>query len=294
MNSEYNRSLYILTVVSIIFAILVSAVGLFYTTGGQPYDFVNQYGDTVKIYGDGLYAFDDHFFAPIFRGSDLTLLFVAIPVLVAALLLDIRNQNVKTRLFFVSVMSIVTYHATSIAFCVVYNSLHLAYIILFSASLFAFIIGLMSIDYKQLVKKMDHSRSYKGLYIFLGFAGVALIVAWFPDIISALSTGRPPKSISIYTTSVTNVLDIGIIGPACLLSIYLMKNRIGMGYALAAVLLTLCGYVGIMVVSQSVFQFSAGIDLPLPVIITKAATFVVLAVFAFYFEYRFFQRFRSN
>jgi hypothetical protein len=44
-----------------------------------------------------------------------------------------------------------------------------------------------------------------------------------------------------------------------------------------------------MVVSQTVFQISAGIELALPVLFTKAATFVVLAMFAFYYDLRFFR-----
>jgi len=56
MNKSNDKSLYILTIIIIALGILVSAVGLFYTTGGQSFNMVNQFGDTVKIYGDGLYG----------------------------------------------------------------------------------------------------------------------------------------------------------------------------------------------------------------------------------------------
>ncbi|MDF2890522.1 MAG: hypothetical protein K0R80_889 [Clostridia bacterium] len=289
MNNNYDKSLYLVIAVIITLGILVSAVGLFSTTGGQPYEIVNQFGDTVKIYGDGLYAYDSHFYAPIFKGADFTILFVAVPCLIAALMHDVKKKTLKSRLFLLSIISIFTYHAASIAFCVVYNTLHLAYIIFFSASLFGFIIALGSIDKNQLIKCRKIPFSYKGVYIFLAFTGVALIAAWLPDIIASISTGRPPVSLEIYTTSVTNVLDIGIIGPVSLLTIYLMKKENGMGFALAPMLLTLCVYTGIMIVSQTVFQISAGIELPLPVLITKAASFVILAIFAVYFDIKFFK-----
>jgi len=288
MNMNYDKKLYILTVMIIVLGILVSAVGLFFTTGGQPYDIVNQFGDTVKIYGDGLYANDSHFFAPIFRGSDFTILFVAIPFLIAALIFDAKKKTLRNRLFLFSVISIFTYHASSIAFCVVYNTLHVAYILLFSTSVFGFILALASIDKKQIIVCTKEPSSYKGLYIFLAFTGIALIAAWLPDIINSILTGRPPESLEIYTTSVTNVLDIGIIGPVVLLTIFLMKKGNGMGYALAPMLLTLCIYIGIMIVSQTVFQVLAGIELPLPVLVTKASSFVILALFSFYFDIKFF------
>lgn len=60
--------------------------------------------------------------------------------------------------------------------------------------------------------------------VVVQYFATTLIVAWLPDIIGALLTGRPPTGIEVYTTLVTNVLDIGIIGPITLLTIYLMKE----------------------------------------------------------------------
>lgn len=72
-----NKALYILTIAIIFFAIVSSAMGLFYMDGGRPYNFVNQYGDTIKIYGDGIYTHDSYFKALISRGTDFTILFIA-------------------------------------------------------------------------------------------------------------------------------------------------------------------------------------------------------------------------
>ncbi|MDW7674699.1 MAG: hypothetical protein SCK28_09205 [Bacillota bacterium] len=289
MNRNYDKSLYILTVIIIFLGILVSSIGLFYTTDGRPYDMVNQFGDTVKIYGDGLYAYDSHFYAPVFRGADLTILFVAIPLLVASLILDLKKRTLRNRLLLLSGISILAYHAASIAFGTVYNILHLAYILFFSASFFGFILALASIDKKQLIASISNSLTNKGMNIFLAITGIALIAAWIPDIINSIFVGRPPMGIDIYNTSVTNILDIGIIGPATLLSIFFIKRGNGMGYALASMLLSLCVYIGVMVVSQTIFQVWAGIELPLPVLITKAASFVILSVFALYFDIKLFK-----
>lgn len=240
------------------------------------------------MYGDGIYAHDSYFRAPIFRGSDFTILFVAVPLLILALILDIKKTSLKSRLFLTAVISIFTYYSTSIAFGVTYNSLHLLYIAFFSLSFFALIIAMTGIDYKEVERSMTNaSLPYQGIYAFLILTAVALFVAWLPDIISALLANRPLAMIEVYTTEITYVLDMGIISPMALICLCLLKNKNGMGYVMLFMLLTVCLIIGIMLPMQTLFQLSAGIHLPLPALITKDVSFVVLAILALYFNIRF-------
>jgi len=93
MSRKYDNSLYFVSIMIILFGIFISAIGLFYTTGGQPFDILKQFGDTVTIFGDGLYANDALFYAAIFKGSDLTILFIAVPLLITALILDAKKKT---------------------------------------------------------------------------------------------------------------------------------------------------------------------------------------------------------
>ena len=68
-----NKEFHILTVFIILLAIVTSGLGLFYKTDGEPFNFINQYGDTVRIYGNGIYKNDSYFMAPIHRGTDFTI-----------------------------------------------------------------------------------------------------------------------------------------------------------------------------------------------------------------------------
>jgi hypothetical protein len=86
-----NKALHFLSIAIIVLAIITSGFGLFYTTDGQSFDFVNQYGDTIKIYGNGIYKNDSYFMAQIFKGTDCMTLFLAIPLLVIALITDIKT-----------------------------------------------------------------------------------------------------------------------------------------------------------------------------------------------------------
>ena len=87
-----NKILHVLSVLIVLFAIIASSLGLFYETDGKPFDFTNQYGDIVKIYGNGIYKNDSYFMAPIFKGTDCTILFLAIPLLIIALIMNVKNK----------------------------------------------------------------------------------------------------------------------------------------------------------------------------------------------------------
>jgi len=284
-----NKSLYVLSGLIILLGLVVSLTGLLYTNGGQAFDFINQYGDTVKIYGNGLYARDSFFVAPIFRGSDFTILIMAIPMLIIALVTDSKKKTIKSRLFLLSVISIFTYYSASIVFGVTYNVLHLVYIAFFSVSLFGLIIAIDSMDRNTIKASITGVLPLKGFNIFLGVTGVVLIAAWIPDILQSLLTGKSLALIEIYTTSVTNVIDIGIIGPIALMGIYQLKKRSGMGYILLGMLFTVCAIMGVMLPIQTLFQMAVGIVLPIPVLITKVGCFVILALFALYFDIRLFR-----
>lgn len=289
MSKDTDKSLHLLTILIIILSFITSATGLLYTTGGKVYNFINQYGDTVKIYGDGLYAHDSYFMAPIFRGTDFTIMVIAIPILITALVLDIKRKGLKNRIFLMSTIALFTYYSASIAFGVTYNILHLVYIALFSSSVFGLIIAISTIDKRQVETTMEDKIPSKGIYVFLLLTGISLIVAWLPDIIKTLVSGSSLELIEVYTTQITYVLDMGIIAPTALICLSQLKKRSSIGYILLPLLLTVCTVVGIMLPIQTVFQINVGIYIPIGAIVTKIATFVVLALFALYFNVKFYR-----
>ena len=115
----------------------------------------------------------------------------------------------------------------------------------------------------------------KGLKIFLILSGIALIVAWLPDIIPTLIYGGTLSLIGVYTTNITYVLDMGIISPLCFLCLYLLKKKNPMGTMILLILLKLCIVVGIVMIPQTACQIASGINIPLPALITKSLSFKV-------------------
>lgn len=287
---KLTRPILVLTILVLILTILVSASGLLDASPGLSITYTNPYGDSVNLAGSGLYAWDSAFKAPIFRGTDLVVLLVVCPLLALALALAVRRPSLRRQLLLNSVLAVTLYYSTSMAFGVTFNRLHLAYIALFSASLFAFILLTHEIAGQPLASAITSNAAvrlpYRGFTVFLILSGIALIAAWLPDILSAHAAGRPLALIENYTTEITYVLDMGIIGPAALLTVYLLKRRSSIGFVLLAQLLMLCTIIGIMLPVQTFFQAQAGILLPLPVLVTKVATFVLLALFAASFLFK--------
>ena len=294
MNKNRDKSLHLITLMIIILSIISSSIGLFYTTGGKAYNFINQYGDIVKIYGDGLYSNDSYFMAPIFRGTDFAILFIAIPILVVALVLDIKRKGLKNRIFLISVISLFCYYSASIAFGVTYNMLHLIYIGLFSFTFFGLIIGISTINREKVKNSTGSKLPMKGIYVFLVLTGISLFVAWLPDIIKSILSGRSLDLIEVYTTQITYVLDMGILAPTTFICIFELKKHNSIGYILLPLLLTLCTIVGIMLPIQTVFQIIAEIHLPIEAIISKNVPFIVLALFSLYFSRRFYKNIRVD
>ena len=273
-----------LVIISIFLLIIITVTGLLSFQTGHSYTTANQYGHAVKIFGSGIYAHDSYFRAPIFVGSDATMLFLIVPLLAIALIRKIRNKTEKSKIFLSAVLAVVLYYAGSIAFGITYNSYQLIYIALFGCSLFAFIISFKSVNSVILPDIQTWKLPSKGLGAFLILSGIALFIAWLPDIIPTIVSGTTLPLIEVYTTEITYVLDMGIISPLMFICLYLLKKKDGNGQVLLAVILLLCITMGVMLPVQSLFQILAGIQIALPVLVTKVGIFVILAAFAAYFN----------
>lgn len=282
-----NTELNFLNFITVILLLIVTicGIGSFDTT--HSYEIINQYGDSVEIWGTGIYTHDSFFKAPIFIGSDFTMLIFIIPFAIISFIKVQKRQDVECYICNFGISSLLLYYSASLAFGVTYNTLHLIYIALFGVSFYS--VGLLFSKLHTLSIQSDKVCEYsitKGMKIFLIIAGVSLFVAWLPDIITSLMKGTSLELIEVYTTEITYVFDMGIISPLIFLTIHLLKREGFIGYVFLRMILKVCIGVGIMLPMQTVFQLLSGILIPIPAVITKVMIFVLLAAFATLFEYR--------
>jgi hypothetical protein len=260
-------------------ALVAAGVGLLWQTGASPVPFTTVHGGTVQLFGNGIYRYDTLFTGAANRGTDAATLFLGIPLLVVALVLAGRG-SLRARLLLTGVLAYFLYVYASVALSAAYNALFLVYIALFSASLFAFVRCVASLDLEALTSRLspDVPRRAPGLFLLASAAMTAGI--WLSELVGALVSGQPPKTLGSYTTIVTDVLDLGIITPALLVAGVLVLRRAALGYLLSFALLGIIVVLGPAIAAQTVSQVSAGVSFTVAEAVGPIAGFGALAALA--------------
>ena len=241
-----------------LFVLTYSSLGLFYQNRGSPFAFTTLHGQSVDVYGQGIYRYDTIFFSAGFRGNDAVTIFLEIPMLILAILLYQRGY-LRGGFLLAGSLTYVLYNAFSLATSAAYNSLFLLYTFTFTASLFAFGILWSQIDFAALPKQLLPKMPARTSAIYLIIAGSITTLLWLSDILPSLMKGDPPALMGPYTTSITYFMDLGIITPLCILAgIWLLRHDTR-GYLIGFMLLYLLALMGFIVIGQTVFQINAGI-----------------------------------
>ncbi len=268
--------IHILSFTSVILLVIITLCGMLSWDTSKTFDTVNQYGENIKMWGSGVYAHDSFFKATIHIGSDMCMLFAAVPLTVFSIIYDLKKHSRKSRLMLVSALAWVLYYAASLCFGVTYNMLFLAYLALFVCTLYGFITGIYGISKEDF--GVPDILAGKACTIFLLLSGISTFIAWLPDIIESFGKGTLGL-IEVYTTAITYVLDMGIISPTAFICLYMLKKRRSFGVVLLSVLSEGIVIVGVMMIFQTAVQLISGVDLPIPVIITKSAIFTLLGIY---------------
>lgn len=256
--------------------VLVAAgAGLFWQNPGSPYTYQTLLGETVQIYGQGLYQHDTVFSAGASQGADVVALFIGLPLLAIAWGSYQRGSS-RGGFLLASVLAYFLYCGASLGLIVAYNNLYLIYLGLFSASFFAFILALTSFDLAALPAQFASHFPRRGAAIFMFVVGLGMAFIWLSDVVNALVSGNVPEALGTNNTLVTYTLDVGIIAPAALLAGALLLRRAPLGYLLSGVLTIMLTMIGAMVIGQTVMQLNAGLQFSVGQLIGKVATWVIL------------------
>ena len=275
---KISNTLTILSILVAIFAAAYAGIGLFSKGGDGPFEFTTLHGQTVEIYGRGIYHNDASFKAPIFRGTDAVTLFLCVPALLVGLAWY-RRGSLRGGLLLTSMLAFFLYNSASLGFGAAYNDILLLYIVSFSLSFFALILAFLSIDLGALKARTSSRLPRIWIAVFLFIAGLSLLV-WLMDIIVGLTTRSVPFTLGPYTTETTYIIDLGIILPAVYLAGILVLRRSPWGTLLASILITINVTIGLAVTSQSLVQAMDGIILTPAQYATYAAPFILLSFFA--------------
>jgi hypothetical protein len=286
-----SDALILLCILIAVLGIIISSFGLFNNNNGKPFEFISLRGETVKIYGKGLYHYDSYFKAPIFRGTDTVLLLLATPLLIISAI-QVSRGSLRGKLTLSGSLAFMLYDSASLAFGAAYNKLFLIYILQFSASFFALAINLTSFDINEFSTRVKTNLPFKRIAFFLFFAALSTTV-WLASHVDILLHGGIPAGLASYTTDVTAVLDLGIILPSVILTGILLLKRKPLGIILSSTLLILLIQIGFVVVGQTMMQMTDGIKLTLREIAAFVAPFIILSLAAVWMESSLIQNIRE-
>jgi hypothetical protein len=256
-----------------------SSVGLLWGGGSGSSEFVAVTGETVELYGRGLYANDSLFKAGANQGADVLTLAFGIPLLLVAARLYLRG-SLRGHLLLLGTSVWFLYYYASMSLGTAYNGLFLLYVGLFAASLYAVIFTFIELQARRLDDRVQPDMPRRALAIFMFASGLITTGIWLIDPLSALIGGASPAQLEHGATLVTTALDIAVIVPATFIAGVLILRHVAFGYAVAMSLLVLEILLLPMIALQTIFQLRAGVSFTTVEIVGPIGGFSVLAAIA--------------
>jgi hypothetical protein len=233
---KYKNTISLLVLLITIFSIFATSYAISSNQGQGEYEYQSIFGETVSIYGRGLYSHDSVSMAAQAIAQDYVTLFLGVPLLLLSFYMY-RKGFLKGSLLLTGTLGYFLYTYASYSFLSMYNSMFLTYVALMSASFFAFILMMMSFDVDNLPLFFSEKMPVKFLGGFLLFVSFVFGMMWTGKLGFPLLNDTPPADLQHYTTFVIQALDLGFVVPAGLLAGILLMMRKPFGYLLAPVII---------------------------------------------------------
>lgn len=210
---RYQQSITILSVFIVAIAGVTSATGIFSNAGDGNFIYESIRGETIEIYGKGLYQHMSADVAIQGIAQDYVTLFIAIPLLIAALVL-FRKGSGRGQLLLSGVLGylLVTYlFYTAMG---MYNYLFLAYVALMGLSFFAFFLTLWSIGLASIQQYFSDKAPIRFVGWFLVINCILIALMWLNVVVPPLLDGSVyPNELQHYTTLIVQGFDLGLLLP---------------------------------------------------------------------------------
>lgn len=188
------------------------------------------------LFIDDLYR-DNAFATTAWRGTDLVTLAVAVPLLVAALILSLRG-SFRAQLVWLGMLDYTLYNYAYYLFGTAFNRFFLIYVALFTLSMLALIFALVNIEVKDIRQRFRDRTPVKWIAGYTLFVAAGIGGLWIAQSLSFFVTGQVPEFIIQvdHPTSVVFALDLSLVVPFLILGAIWLWKRQSWGYILASIL----------------------------------------------------------
>lgn len=184
----------------------------------------------------GIYR-DNAFVITTWLGNDAVTLFLAVPILLAAMVLGMRGSRMAA-LIWLGVLDYMLYNYAFYLFGAAFNVFFLVYAALLGLSIFALIFGLAGLDVAALSRQFSAKTPVKWIGGYFLFVAVGLSSVYLMQSIGFMVTGQLPAIVTIsgHPTNVVFALDLTLLIPWLADGAVWLMKRQPWGYVVAGIL----------------------------------------------------------
>ena len=188
------------------------------------------------LFIDDLYR-DNAFATTAWRGTDLVTLAVAVPLLVAALMLSLRG-SFRAQLVWLGMLDYTLCNYAYYLFGTAFNRFFLIYVALFTLSMLALIFALVNIEVQEIRQRFRDRTPVKWIAGYMLFVAAGIGGLWIAQSLSFVITEQVPEFIVQvdHPTSVVFALDLSLVVLFLILGAVWLWKRRAWGYVLASIL----------------------------------------------------------
>lgn len=243
-----------------VLAILASAAGIFSNQGDGLYEYQSIRGQSISIYGKGLYQHMSADVAIQGIAQDYVTLFIAIPFLLIALF-STRKGSLKGKFILAGILNYIFLTYLFYMNMAMYNELFLVYVALTGTSFFAFVLTLFSIEIDQLPMVFNKTIPVKFIGGFLIFNAVSIAMLWLSVVVPPLFDHTiVPLAVQHYTTLTVQAFDLSLFLPISFIAGLLLIRKSKFGYLMAPVYLIFLSLLMTALIAKIIAMALAGVN----------------------------------
>jgi len=184
---------------------------------------------------DGLYR-DNAFVKTTWFGNDAVTLFLAVPILAAALFFSSRG-SLKAHLVWMGALDYMLYNYAFYLFGAAFNAFFLIYVALLALSIFALIFGLINLDVNRISQMFRERTPVKWIGGYFLFVASGLGLVYLIQSIGFIFSGQLPSIVTIsgHPTNIVFALDLTLLVPWLVVGALWLMKRQPWGYVIAGV-----------------------------------------------------------
>ena len=276
LNMKFKKSISLLVLCTAALSLIATICGIFSKQGPGEYSFTSIHGQTITIYGKGIYGSNSVSAALQAIPQDIVTLGLGVPILVISLFLA-RKGLIKGKLLLGGTLGYFLITYMMYTFIAMYNRLFLVYVMLMSASFFALVLTFLSFDIEKIGSCFSSKLPVKFAGGCLMFSTAMIGFLWLARVIPSLIDGSVPLEVEHGTTLTVQAFDLAFFLPGIFLSGFLLIKKKPFGYMLAPIATVTNVLIMAALLSKGISMSLAGIEGTLPMIVMMSL-FDLLAI----------------